>query len=437
MRTDEEMAGRAGSNLAIRFDPEFALQKLSRRTLAILGREWLLHGHLQDRIGMPLAHAGRPREEMEAIAIDEWMGASPIYSVRTQRALNFAGDGVDTIMKNLQFDIGAPHHFMDFRCTVHDHDHGEFFLAHCGALMDVEPMGEDYVHGMCHTIEDPTFDATAVATNPRAQIRPIHRPPRVPADQHPHCHWTITIDASNPPVSAHANVALVERSLAAHCAIDDPGASTEPGGWDDYSGPFDTDFALEDLSQRAQVIALQEFAVQSHLLLRGYCLAVAERVGADEAIANVARMVVGLGGVTAERLTDAFDFGDGAAGLAAMLQIHPLFWPRTYVHPVLELDGDRVRVALREDSPMFAEDDDFTWLASLPGEADRAMTAIAHGFDRRARAERVEPSRGERCAYDLWIDEAAPPAVEENEVSLTKISTGAAFEMTPRRALRV
>ena len=62
---------------------------------------------------------------------------------------------------------------------------------------------------MCHTIEDPTFDATAVATNPRAQIRPIHRPPRVPADRHPHCHWTVTIDESNPPVDAHPNAALV------------------------------------------------------------------------------------------------------------------------------------------------------------------------------------------------------------------------------------
>ena len=48
-------------------------------------------------------------------------------------------------------------------------DHGEFWLAHCGALMDVEPMGSEFVHGMCHTIEDPTFDATAVATNARVR----------------------------------------------------------------------------------------------------------------------------------------------------------------------------------------------------------------------------------------------------------------------------
>ncbi len=42
-------------------------------------------------------------------------------------------------------------------------------------------MGDDYVVGS-HTIEDPTFDATAIATNLRVQVRcPIHqRRPRRP-----------------------------------------------------------------------------------------------------------------------------------------------------------------------------------------------------------------------------------------------------------------
>ncbi len=56
---------------------------------------------------------------------------------------------------------------MDFRYTVRDRWHGEFHLDFCGALMAVEPMGEDYVRGMYHDIEGPTFDATAVATNPK------------------------------------------------------------------------------------------------------------------------------------------------------------------------------------------------------------------------------------------------------------------------------
>ena len=32
------------------------------------------------------------------IAIDEWMAASPIYSVRTQELLGFRGDTVDVIL---------------------------------------------------------------------------------------------------------------------------------------------------------------------------------------------------------------------------------------------------------------------------------------------------------------------------------------------------
>jgi hypothetical protein len=426
----------SSDRLAIAFDPDFALPNLSRAALAALGREWLMHGHLQDRVGIPMVHADHPREEMEQVAIEEWMGASPVYSRRTQRALHFEGDGVDTIFKNIQLDIGAPHHFLDFRCAVHDHDHGEFFLAHCGALMDVEPMGEDYVRGMCHTIEDPTFDATAVATNPRAQVRPLHRPPRVPADQHPHCHWTVTIDPSFPPVTAHPNVAVIEQSRAAQCTVDTPATTTEPGGWDDYGGPFDPDFALEDLSQRALVVTLQEIAIQSHLLLRGFCLAVADRDGADKAVEIVSKAVVGLGGLTAERLVRGFALGEGAAAIATLFQIHPLFWPRTYVEPVVEFDGDRVRFALRAESAIFAEGDHFTWLASLPGESDRALDAIVHAVDRRARCERVETRSSERCAYEAFVDESAPPAVEAAEVSLGKISTGAAFEFIPRRPVR-
>ena len=62
-------------------------------------------------------------------------------------------------------------------------------------------MGPDYVRSMCHDIEDPTFDATAVASNPKAQVRPVHRPPRAPADRHPHCAWTVIIDESYPEVA--------------------------------------------------------------------------------------------------------------------------------------------------------------------------------------------------------------------------------------------
>ncbi|SGE32276.1 Uncharacterised protein [Mycobacterium tuberculosis] len=141
---------------------------LSRSELAVLLPELLLIGQLIDRSGMAWCIQAFGRQEMLQIAIEEWAGASPIYTKRMQKALNFEGDDVPTIFKGLQLDIGAPPQFMDFRFTLHDRWHGEFHLDHCGALLDVEPMGDDYVVGMCHTIEDPTFDATAIATNPRA-----------------------------------------------------------------------------------------------------------------------------------------------------------------------------------------------------------------------------------------------------------------------------
>ncbi len=54
---------------------------------------------------------------MAQIAIEEWAGASPIYTRRMQRALGFEGDDVVTIFKGMQLDIGAPPQFMDFRYT--------------------------------------------------------------------------------------------------------------------------------------------------------------------------------------------------------------------------------------------------------------------------------------------------------------------------------
>src|SRR5205823_12983970 len=143
------------------------------------------------------------------LAITEWQAASPVYTRRVRAAFGIEGDGVDAVFKALQLDVGAPHEFLDFRFELRDRDHGEFWLAHCGALLDVEPMGEQFVHGMCHDIEDPTFDATAGATNPYAQVRPIHRPPRVPSDRTPHCHWRVTIDETGVPVEPHPTAQVV------------------------------------------------------------------------------------------------------------------------------------------------------------------------------------------------------------------------------------
>ncbi|MDH3687551.1 MAG: hypothetical protein OEP95_15065, partial [Myxococcales bacterium] len=181
------------------FEPGAGLADLSRQALAHLGREYLLLGHLVDRVGIPLAMQRLGRAAQLDLSIEEWMGASPIYSKRMQRALGFEGSDVATVFKNLQLDIGAPPQFMDFQFRLDGPTSGEFWLPHCGALLDVEPFGEEQVRMMCHAIEDPTFDATAAATHPQMRMRPIHRPPRTPAQRYPHCRWRVFLDEAAPP----------------------------------------------------------------------------------------------------------------------------------------------------------------------------------------------------------------------------------------------
>ena len=89
---------------------------------------------------------GRARRCRTSRSRSGWRRARSTRGACSARSTSADGD-VPTILKNIQLDIGAPHHFMDFRCRVDDAEHGEFWLAHCGALMDVEPMGEEYVRG--------------------------------------------------------------------------------------------------------------------------------------------------------------------------------------------------------------------------------------------------------------------------------------------------
>ncbi len=254
---------------------EVGTPSLSREQLAILVPELLLIGQLIDRSGMGWCIRPFGRAEMLQIAIEEWMGASPIYTKRMQKALKYEGVDVITIFKGLQLDIGAPPQFMDFRYTVHDRWHGEFHLDHCGALLDVEPMGEDYVRGMCHDIEDPTFDATAVATNRKAQIRPIHRPPRTPADRHPHCAWTVIIDESYPEVADHpGDRRRCAEPRAARTELDPIDPDDE--GQADYSGALLSDFDFAAFSHSALVRIADEVCLQMHLLNLSFVLAVGQ-----------------------------------------------------------------------------------------------------------------------------------------------------------------
>ena len=83
--------------------------QLTRAQLAVLGREYMLFGHLLNRAALPHVHMQIGAEAREAIAIDEWMGASPVYTRRMQREMGFAGDTVETIFKGRPSDAEESH----------------------------------------------------------------------------------------------------------------------------------------------------------------------------------------------------------------------------------------------------------------------------------------------------------------------------------------
>jgi hypothetical protein len=395
---------------------------LARSELAVLVPELLLVGQLIDRSGMAWCIEEYGREGMQQVAIEEWMAASPLYTRRMQRALGYQGDDVVTIFKGLQLDIGAPPQFMDFRYTVHDPWHGEFHLDHCGALMDVEPMGPDFVRGMCHDIEDPTFDATAVATNPRAQVRPVHRPPRTPADRTPHCRWTVDIDDSHPEVSESEGCSALRRSHAAGLELAPIDGAEE--GWADYGGPLVSDLDFGAFSHSALVRIADEVCLQMHLLVLGFRRAVGLRSSPEVARRLAARQLIGIAGVAAERIQRALAIPATVDGALRVLALHPLLNPARYVDASVT---DRVCVRRSVAAA------DGAWIAlcspAFPDPLQAAVRALDPHLD-------VEVTGGDEewVATVVRRDQPAPVA---DEVAVTRISTGTTFTFEPRTSLPI
>ena len=396
--------------------------QLSRQELTVLVPELLLIGHMIDRSGMAWCIQEFGRDEMLQIAIEEWSGASPIYTQRMQRALNYEGDDVPTIFKGLQLDIGAPPQFMDFRYTIHDRWHGEFQLDHCGALLDVEPMGDDYVYGMCHTIEDPTFDATAVATNPRAQMRPLHRPPRVPSDRQPHCAWTVTIDESYPLAKSIPALDIVRETHAATWELGAIDRSDE--GLADYSGPLVSDFDFGAFSHSALVRMADEVCLQMHLLYLSFAVAVRARAGSDARLAPSVgtRQLIGLAGLGAERIHRALSLPDGIDGVLRVFELHPLFNPLGYVNA-----DTNSRLQVHRS----AAHDDAAWISLCSPESVQPLQAIANAVDPHIHVQ----VSGNSTDWIAELSETDTAATELPEVSIAKVSGGSTFEFQPRRSL--
>jgi hypothetical protein len=408
------------------FHPGQHLRALSRQRLAALGREYMLFGHLLNRAGLPPVHMRLGAQARETIAIEEWMGASPIYSLRMQRAMRFEGDDVGTIMRNLQLDVGFAHQYMDVRYALEDDGRGVFWLQRCGALLEVEPHGEAAVFSMCHAIEDPTFDATAVATNPRARCRPVHRPPRLPADRVPHCLWEVFIDPDAEPVTEIPLTTRVRTSHLAHVPIE-PIGTDAGGGWNDYTHPFAPDFHLGYLSHAALVSVCRELLVQNHLLVRALMMAVADRAG--ETVAREIGMAqwVGSAAVASRRLRTMLGIDDdGIDPVLKVLQLHPAFLAG-YLDARLERTAaDRGRLEVYECDAL-AEADGCSWFALFDVAPHPALDAMVQAVNPRARCEPTTPSGGARYAWDVVIDPAATPAPDRPEVAMVAATGTARF----------
>lgn len=390
---------------------------LDRPTRLRLVHEAMLAGMLLNRalLPQPVLRTGG-FDIMNEVAIDLWMGASPVYTQRTRALMGITGDDVAAIMKTLQLDVGFVHQYMDVAYRVHDARSGEFWLNHCGALLDAEPFGEERVFGMCHTIEDPTFDATALAVNPRARIRPIHRPPRQPADRHPHCHWTITIDPAADPVGP---ARLTEEVGALPLASVPNPAPADRGsdGRTDYAGDFDPSFRLADLATPMLGAIESEFVAQTHLLAASGELALALRFGADDAREMLARAWAGVGWTVAERLAAALglDPGPGAAGVAATFAHQPLLPPGCTRS--VSVDGDAVELVLTETHPGTL-DPGHPGLAGLLARRDPGgLTAMAQAVDPRARLVELDGD-ADRVTAVFTVRPGTEPTPPPGEVAL-------------------
>ena len=400
--------------------PGPAFEALARERLLPVALETMHVGHLLDRALMPqVVIATQSVATVDQIAIDEWMGASPIYTGRMRRLMGIEGDGVGAIMKALQLDVGFPHQYMDVAYKLNDERHAEFWLLHCGALMDTEPHGEARVIGMCHTIEDPTFDATAYATNPRARIRPIHRPPRTPKDRHPHCHWTIEIDPANDPVGPARHTDAIGALPLARVA-NARAAETAPAGMTDYRGGFDPRFKLGSLSTATLCAVAREFQIQCHLLSSSAELALTERIGRDKAREVLAGQWVGVSWVAAQRLARALGVEAGSQALAAVLALHAALAPG-FARRV-ETRGDAVKLVLEPASAELLDPQNPGWLGLLVRGETRGLEALAQAVDPRA-ALRASELRSGRIELEFAIDAQRAPAETPREAALMRFSS--------------
>ncbi len=385
------------------FDPDWTLDRLSRAALARLCRERMIVSMFHDRALMPHIAVALGQEATIRQADAEWMGASPIYTARNKANLGITGDGAEAALKSFQFDIGAPHHFLDFHFELVSHDLGRFWLPFCGAhdyLRQISRNDPGLVTNMCHHMEDRTFDATLSVTNPKLRAIPVHRPPKPDEFTGDHCRWEIRVVADEPgPRPSEPSLAVVSASAAAQLdlALGDAG---EDGGLEDYAGPLRPDLRLEDLSHPVLVRQAKEFALDVHLLMRAAYFSVDENFGTELLDEAAPQHRAAIMPAVVHRLRDALGIvGDDMATIAKMLQLDP-FLVEGYVD---------YRVEVVDESNGSIE---FTGGAGLNDTVCRSPMDWLDGLRHTAAAvnPRCVVTQVDELRWELQIDPDAPAA---------------------------
>ncbi len=408
------------------FEPDWSLERLDRRALARVAREYMIVSMYHDRALMPhvvMAH-GQAASITQADA--EWMGSSPWYTRRNKVNLGIAGDGVESAFKSFQFDIGAPHHFLDFHYDLVDDAHGYFWLPFCGAHDYVRQISDNdpgLVTNMCHHMEDRTFDATLGETNPMLRAIPIHRPPKPDELTGDHCRWEVRIVESEAGArEGEPSFEAVGSSAAATFEFR-LGESLESGGLDDYAGDFLPDLRLEDFSHAVLVRQAKEFAMDVHLLMRAAFFSVDENFGPELLDEAAPQHRAAIAPPLVARLRDALRIeGDDMSTIGKLLQLDPL----------LVDDYVRYAVAVHDDTHGSIEfldsvglDDNATGRSPL--DWLDGFESIAHAVNPRSYVTRT----GER-SWDITIDPGRDPVEPHWASSMTGGGGLLEFDLTER-----
>jgi hypothetical protein len=201
--------------------------------------------------------------------------------------------------------------------------------------------------------------------------------------------------------------------------------SSATDGYVDYRGDLVEDLVFGDFSHSALVRIAQEVALQHHLLAIGFRLAVLRRTDDAQTREITGKQLIGIAGMTSERLRNALSLGDSASDLATVLRAHPILGPSQYTGVVVEEQGDGVRIRIPHGAPAIA---DGGWMDLLTPTFTGPLDAMVAGVDPRWAVGSASLTDG-----DLVVDVVrGEPRKEAGEVAIVRFSGGSTFEFAER-----